>query len=92
MMPNPGLARDIPSGRTTNRVREERQDLDERIEQLEAEERKLSALRGKLHDRLSSFENSETERHERELSARRKELHDEIDRLRTERDRDEQPT
>ncbi len=92
MMPNPGLAREIPSGRTPNRVAEERQDLEERIEQLEAEERRLSALRAKLHDRLSSFDNSETERHERELSARRKELHDEIDRLRTERDANGQST
>ncbi len=70
----------------------ERQDLDKRIEQLEAEERRLSELRAKLHDRLSSFDNAETERHERELSAQRKELHDEIDRLRAERDADERST
>jgi uncharacterized protein involved in exopolysaccharide biosynthesis len=65
---------------------EEFSDLDERLEKLEAEEREVSALRGKLHDRLSSFTNAETERRERELSERRKELHDEIDRLKTQRD------
>lgn len=67
-------------------MREETGQLDERIEQLEAEEREVSALRAKLHDRLSSFTNAETERRERELSERRRELHDEIDRLRTVRD------
>lgn len=61
-------------------------ELDERLAKLEEEERELSALRAKLHDRLSSFSNAETERHERELSERRKELHDEIDQLRAERD------
>jgi DNA repair exonuclease SbcCD ATPase subunit len=65
---------------------EELVDLDERLEKLEAEERELSLLRAKLHDRLSSFDNAETERRERELSDRRKALHDEIDRLRAQRD------
>ena len=60
--------------------------MDDRLGKLEAEEREVSALRAKLHDRLSSFSNEETQRHERELSERRKELHDEIDRLKTERD------
>jgi hypothetical protein len=67
-------------------VREESWELTARLERLEAEEREVSAQRAKLHDRLASFSNAETERHERELSERRKELHDEIDRLKTERD------
>jgi hypothetical protein len=61
-------------------------ELDERLERLEAEEREVSELRAKLHDRLSSFTNAETVRRERELSDRRRELHDEIDRLKAERD------
>jgi len=65
---------------------EELSALDERLAELEAEEREVSAQRARLHDRLSSFSNAETARHERELSERRKELHDEIDRLKTERD------
>lgn len=65
---------------------EERHDLDERLEKLEAEEREVSAQRAKLHDRLASFSNAATQRHERELSERRKQLHDEIDRLKAERD------
>jgi hypothetical protein len=64
-----------------------RDELNRLLERLEAEEREVSALRRKLHDRLASFENAETERHERELSARRKELHDEMDRVRAEQDR-----
>ena len=67
-------------------MREEGHDLGDRLERLEAEERQVSTLRAKLHDRLASFENPETARHERELSARRKALQDEIDRLRTERE------
>lgn len=61
-------------------------ELEDRLERLQTEERELSALRAKLHDRLASFANPETERRERELSERRKELHDEIDRLRAERE------
>ena len=67
-------------------MREDVQELDDRLEQLEAAEREVSALRAKLHDRLSSFDNAETERMERELSTRRRALHDEIDRLKIERD------
>jgi len=65
---------------------EELRDLEDRLERLEAEEREVSALRAKLHDRLASFTNAETERHERDLSKRRNELHDEINRLRVQRD------
>jgi hypothetical protein len=65
---------------------EELSELDERLEKLEAEEHEVSAQRAKLHDRLASFSNPETERHERELSERRRELHDEIDRLKAQRD------
>jgi hypothetical protein len=49
---------------------------------LEREEREVSALRRKLHDRLASFPNPATEARERELSAQRRELHRRIDELR----------
>lgn len=51
---------------------------------LEREEREVSSLRLKLHDRLSSFPNAGTESRERELSVRRKELHQRIDIVRAE--------
>lgn len=60
-------------------------DLDARIDALMAEERELSAIRKKLHDRLSSFPNEMTTEKERELSKRRRELHEQIDALRAER-------
>ena len=53
-----------------------------RLVELEDEERKLSALRVKLHERLASFGNPVVEEQERELSAKRRELHAEIDRIR----------
>jgi hypothetical protein len=60
-------------------------DLAARLEALEAEERELSAVRSKLHDRLSSFPNELTTERERELSTRRRDLHEQIDALRAER-------
>jgi hypothetical protein len=60
-------------------------DLDVLLEQLEAEERELSALRRKFHDRLASFPNEVTAEKEREISKRRSELHVRIDTLRAER-------
>ena len=57
-------------------------DLRKRLRELEAEEREVSALRAKLHERLASFSNPVAEEKERELSAKRRELHDEIDRIR----------
>jgi hypothetical protein len=57
-------------------------ELRDRLRKLEAEEREVSALRVKLHDRLASFENTAAEEQERELSAKRQELHAEIDRIR----------
>ena len=57
-------------------------ELRKRLEQLEAEEREVSALRVKLHERLASFSNEVAVEQERELSARRRELHEEIDRIR----------
>ena len=51
---------------------------------LEREERELSVLRQKLHERLSSFPNAQTEEREREVSKRRRELHRRIDELRKE--------
>jgi hypothetical protein len=57
-------------------------ELRTRLEKLEAEEREISALRRKLHDRLASFPNEVTEEHEREVSKQRRELHVQIDALR----------
>jgi chromosomal replication initiation ATPase DnaA len=57
-------------------------ELRTRLEKLEAEEREISALRRKLHDRLASFPNEVTEQHEREVSKQRRELHAQIDALR----------
>lgn len=58
-------------------------DLRTRLEQLEAEEREVSALRAKLHERLASFSNEVAAEQERDLSARRQKLHEEIDRIRS---------
>jgi hypothetical protein len=52
------------------------------LEQLEIEEREVSSLRRKLHDRLASFPNEVTQQQEREISAKRRELHAQIDDLR----------
>jgi hypothetical protein len=65
----------------------ESEDLDVLLEQLEAEERDLSAQRRRLHDRLASFPNELTAEKEREVSKRRGELHVRIDNLRAERSR-----
>jgi len=62
-------------------------DPDLLLEQLEAEERELSALRRKFFDRLASFPNEVTQEKEREISRRRTELHIRIDNLRAERSR-----
>jgi hypothetical protein len=62
-------------------------DLDARIEELEAEERHVSNLRRHVHDRLAAFPNEGILEQERELSNRRHELHVEIDELRSERSR-----
>jgi hypothetical protein len=60
-------------------------ELNAKLEKLEREEREVSLLRRKLHERLASFPNSSTEERERELSKRRRELHAEIDALRARR-------
>ncbi len=57
-------------------------DPEKLLEQLEEEEREVSALRRKLHDRLASFPNEVTAQQEREISLRRRELHAQIDELR----------
>jgi len=57
-------------------------DLEQALVRLEQEEREISALRRKLHDRLSSFPNEVTEAQEREISKQRRELHAKIDELR----------
>jgi len=52
------------------------------LEQLEREEREISALRRRLHDRLDAFPNDATARHEREVSDRRRAIHGRIAELR----------
>jgi len=51
---------------------------------LERDERQVSALRRKMHERLASFPNELSEARERELSLHRRELHARIDLLRDE--------
>jgi hypothetical protein len=63
------------------------EELERALQQLEAEELEVSRLRGRLHDRLSSFPNDVTLQHERDLSAKRRALHVRIDALRAERSR-----
>jgi hypothetical protein len=53
------------------------------LERLELEERELSALREKLHERIDrGFANESTRAQEREVSDRRREVHRRIDELR----------
>lgn len=58
------------------------EELEQELARLEVEEREISALRRKLHDRLASFPNEVTEAQEREISKQRRELHAKIDELR----------
>lgn len=78
---------------TDSEEAEEEDELEVLLKQLEAEEREVSALRRKFHDRLASFPNEMTREKEHDLSRRRRELHIRIDTLRAERSkrRDEQP-
>ena len=64
-------------------------DLDRLLEQLDEEERLMSAERQRLQDRIDYFAGAgdaaaaaEVEQQERELSARRRELHSRIEALR----------
>jgi uncharacterized coiled-coil protein SlyX len=67
-------------------VTNERDELEARLEQLENEERSLSARRRKLHDRMAIFPASEElAEQERALSKLRRELHQQIDELRERR-------
>jgi len=65
-------------------------ELDTLLEQLEAEERDISATRRKLHDRIATFAEGAGKEHlesrEREISKERRELHRRIDELRARRD------
>ena len=54
------------------------------LEQLEAREREISAMRRKLHDRLDAFPNEVTAKREKEVSKERRSLHRRIDILRGE--------
>jgi hypothetical protein len=58
-----------------------RSDLDALLEQLEDEERALSALRRNLHDRLDMFPGEGIAERELEVSNRRRDLHRRIDEL-----------
>jgi hypothetical protein len=60
----------------------ERAEILARLDELEAEEREVSAERRRLHDRLNAFYNEAAAQREAGLSRRRKELHIEIDSLR----------
>jgi hypothetical protein len=60
----------------------DRAEIIARLEELEAEERVVSAERRRLHDRLNAFHNEAAAEREAELSRRRKELHLQIDSLR----------
>ena len=63
-----------------------RDELDAQLEQLEDEERRVSARRRKLHDRMAIFPASEElAEQERTLSKFRRELHKQIDELRERR-------
>lgn len=52
------------------------------LAQLERRELEISALRRKLHERLSSFPSESTQRREREVSEERRTIHRRIDELR----------
>jgi hypothetical protein len=56
------------------------------LEQLEQQEREVSAIRRKLHDRLDAFPNEVTAARERAVSAERRALHRRIDTLRAQLD------
>jgi hypothetical protein len=56
------------------------------LEQLEHQERKVSAVRRQLHDRLDSFPNEATAARERKVSDARRALHKRIDSLKAELD------
>jgi hypothetical protein len=63
-----------------------RSHLDALLEQLEDEERALSALRRGLHDRIDMYGGDGLTGRERDLSDRRQALHRRIEALREERD------
>ena len=62
--------------------------IDTELEKLEEEERDISVVRRRLHDRLAIFPEGgalELEAREAELSQRRREIHRRIDELRAQR-------
>ena len=56
------------------------------LERLEQQERKVSAIRRQLHDRLDSFPNDAAMAKERKISDARRALHRRIDALKAELD------
>ena len=65
-----------------HRLVTDQSDLEGQLERLEQEERDVSALRRRVHERIANFPNDVLIEQERELSARRRELHEQIDALR----------
>jgi hypothetical protein len=57
-------------------------DLEAALGELEAEEREISAIRRKLHDRIERFPTDELMAQETEVSAQRRDLHSRISKLR----------
>jgi chromosome segregation ATPase len=68
----------------------ERREIDALLEELEAQERDVSLLRQRLHDRIATFPDNAAranlDSRERELSKERRDLHRRIDELRARRD------
>jgi hypothetical protein len=67
---------------------ENREEIDELLKELEAEEHALSANRRRLHDRIALYPDvsgTDLDAQERELSQRRRDLHARIDALRASR-------
>ncbi len=56
------------------------------LEQLEQQERHVSSIRRRIHDRLDSFPTDAVKTQEREVSDRRRALHRRIDALRAQLD------
>jgi hypothetical protein len=56
------------------------------LEQLEQQERHVSSIRRRLHDRIDSFPSDTVKAQEREISDRRRALHRRIDALRAQLD------
>jgi len=79
-----GLISVVETGDDTPGLTQAERTLAAELIALEREEREVSALRRKLHERLASFPNPVTEERERHVSRHRGELHQRVDLLRDE--------